>query len=337
MNFLQIRPAKHWITALIFISLVMSDPSASTAAHLNNLPKPVPMQVFKLTQKTFQQNPMVFSQGSTVMLFSEHATQADGVWVKKQLEKIWRRAGTNPVHIWLENAQPALIPDTLNQLETQFPLEKMGNSRGWHDAFASGKLTTFEEKALRKIFDYFGKFDRPLEGLEKTSQPFFREINQAVKDKKVSIHFETPSFEAYREELQKEMMGKMVVYWLFQQNYSKALGALAVAYSYWGRGIMLRDQALSKKIRLWAKENPKAITIVVRGLAHESTMKESFLDQKTLPIILIHKGQSSNHSDLKKYLLQYHQLPSLETSSGQNYLLFEFFKLIRSGNKFISH
>lgn len=326
---LQSKSAQKWISAFVFMSFLLSHPSQSGAVVLNAIPGKHFLEQPLNFQKGSLSIPLRGSQLPVTMLFSEHANQSDGVWVRNHLEKIFSETGKNSVNVWLENAQPALIPETLDQLERQFPLERIGNARGWHDAFASGKLTPFEEKALRKIFDYFEKFDRPLEGLEKTGQPFFREINQALKGKKVNLYFETPSFEAYQEELRKDMMGKMVFYWLLKQNYSKALGALATAYSYWEQGVKVRDRALSGSIAELIKRDPKAVTVVVRGLAHESTMKESFALQKILSASLIHSTPHLKNSDFKNYLLQYRELPSSKTPSGQSYLLSQFFKLIR--------
>ena len=261
------------------------------------------------------------------MIFSAHGNQTDGSWAVRRARLMLK--GINPetpLTIWIENAYPAALPQTVSGIQSLLG-QNAPSGKNWCEEFLADTLSVESRALLEKIFRQAVAHENPRQAFENTQNPFYKALREGIRDlelrgRNIRLEFEEPSFEAYLDDLRRDVMSLLVLHWTIRHRDQEALASLGLAYRYISKSLETRDENLGVQILSDARLNPGAVHLVFRGLAHEKTMTHYF-EKAKMPFRLIHQSPISGRKayrdtprDIHAYLAKYRQLPSLETLHG---------------------
>ncbi|MBI3307466.1 MAG: hypothetical protein HYZ84_06660 [Candidatus Omnitrophica bacterium] len=264
------------------------------------------------------------------MIFSAHSTTEDGAWAIRQARSILRemKPAHTPLVIWIENAYPAALPQNVQGLQILFG-ETAPSGKNWYEELSQDRLSPESQVLLENFFNQAVKEENAAAAFQNTQNPFFKKLREGIDHLKnlgwkIRIEFEGPSFEAYADDLRRDVMSLVTVHWLTQNKSDRAMAGLGMAYQYISKSLETRDENLSSRIMQDGFHNPDAIHLVFRGLAHEKGMTRSFA-KKTASFRWIRPAVSktsmvNSKQDIRAYLLKYHELPSMATPHGTRFL-----------------
>lgn len=289
-----------------------------------------------LIKNTSFRNEIQPAAAAVRMIFSAHGTKEDGLWAVRQARSMLSpmRPGRAPVVIWIENAYPAALPQNVRGLESLLG-ETAPSGKNWYEELAGDSMDPASSALLENIFRQAVSYENPAAAFQETQNPFFKKLREGIENLKhlgweIRVEFEEPSFQAYRDDLSRDVMSLVTVHWLGRGQTGQALASLGLAYRYAAKSLETRDENSASQISGEGRRNSKAIHLVFRGLAHEKAMtdyfnraKVSFRSIRQTPSPGL--GPASIYPvpgklNIHAYLVKFHELPSLDTPQGTGFL-----------------
>ncbi|MCM8776109.1 MAG: hypothetical protein NC930_07180 [Candidatus Omnitrophica bacterium] len=261
------------------------------------------------------------------IVFSAHGTAADAQWTGTQIRRFLKHDELRTAVIWIEHANPVGLPQTIRELE-----DRLGDRHrpewNWIEQFSSDRLSLDASRALRAIFDQAKQEEGDsLRYFFDSEDSFSKGLREEIKSLNnrgysVQVKIEEASFKSYLDFLRRDAMSLLASYWASRRDEKKSLASLAFGYRWFSESLEDRDQTLAFAIRRECLKNPNAIHIVCRGLAHIGTLSRSLTSQGLSHRYVVQADAADRMaSDLRRYVLRYHELPSFENPSGR-FLIF---------------
>jgi hypothetical protein len=265
-------------------------------------------------------------------LFSAHATVADAERSLRKMRFFLRNIPKNrPVTVWLEHAAPLGLPQSIEELQSGFG-HSAGAAMDWVRELTGDSLSVRAEALLRRLYREAEKSEaRALSCFEQAQDPFSQTLRRGIEKFReegwgLRYELEKPVFEAYLNSLRRDAMGKLAVYWLRRGEIGKALACLSAAYRFFSESLMMRDEKFGRQVADRWHKNPGDVHFIFRGLAHEGGLTNYFSSRQARFCAAItgpglDDAAEERVSDIHRYVLQYHQLPSAQTLHGGLFLI----------------
>jgi hypothetical protein len=264
--------------------------------------------------------------------FSSHATAADAERSLRKMRSFLQGIPKNrPVTVWLEHASPLGLPQSIEDLRAGFA-DSSGGGVDWIRELTGNAVSVRAEALLRALYREAAKSEpRALSCFAQSQDPFSQTLHRGLERFReegwnLRYELESPVFEAYLNSLRRDAMGKLTVYWLARGEITKAFVCLAAAYRFFADALRMRDDKFGRQVADRYQQGSGDVHFIFRGVAHEGRLTNFFSARQirfcaaiTGPGLADAEGERV--SDIYRYVLQYHQLPSAQTLHGGLFLI----------------